>query len=108
MKVKENNKCDFCPDEIDFNEHFFFECKRVQPLWKNIENKIAAECGKRIVFTSTTVLFGIVDDTLPKKDLMYINHLILIAKMSISSFRKAQLQNLLQIIFDVNVKLRLK
>ena len=79
---------DLCLDclKIDYVEHFFFECKKIRPLWKHIEKVYFGKFGASVHLTATDVLCGITSltntDSLP-----YLNHLILIGKVCISKFR---------------------
>ena len=40
MKVKENNKCTYCTELVDYIEHFFFEGPVVRDFWQHIEQHI--------------------------------------------------------------------
>ena len=87
MGVTASNYCAYC-DEIDFVEHFFFECSKVQQLWKEIEKQINAHCGARQVLDAQSVLLGITtSDKLSTKTLKTLNHMILVGKMSISKMK---------------------
>ena len=59
MKIKNTNRCDYCPHEIDFIEHFFYNCNQIKPLWIHIENMINAKIGKNIKINQTVALFGV-------------------------------------------------
>ena len=58
MKVKENSKCSYCND-VDFIEHFFFDCPIVYDFWKFIEQFILHSIDIRIKLQVTDMLFGI-------------------------------------------------
>ena len=106
MKVSTTNKCDYCPAEIDFTEHFFFECSFTKPLWDHIENQIAADY-KRIRLTVTEAMFGVYREDRANLELNHINHMILVAKMCVSIAKKTKLNMPLPILFDNTMHLRL-
>ena len=48
----DSNKCDACDmDEIDFIEHFFFECKTINPIWKLVTTEIMLKLDTLINIT---------------------------------------------------------
>jgi len=108
MKVCQTNTCDFCPNEIDFMEHFFFSCAQTKPLWAHVENRLAAETGKRIFLTVKEVLFGVFRKGFNSKDLRKINHQILVAKMCISIVKKTKVRIPLHVIYDNNLRIRIQ
>ena len=105
MKVTENINCDFCNDEIDTMEHFFFYCKQIKDIWKHIESLFIAKTGKRLTIDAKTALFGI-QTGYTKSDLKFANHLILISKMCISIVKKTKSRRNIIIQFESEVKLR--
>lgn len=99
MGITDTDLCSTCK-EMDYTEHFFFRCSQVQPLWQEIENRLAAYLGFRIHISEQVVMIGILNDNrVSKSDLKVINHAILIGKMSISIFRYGKMKNLM-IIFE--------
>ena len=34
MGISENRNCKFCTDEIDYIEHFFWFCGKINLIWK--------------------------------------------------------------------------
>ena len=76
MNVRESNKCKFCPDTIDYIEHFFYECPVVVNFWKSIEQKVYRETGIRVELSVQTILFGLQNSTLATFKVDYINHII--------------------------------
>ena len=108
MKVKETNKCDTCLGDVDFIEHFFFQCPKVSKLWENAEKNIAFQIGKKIKLSMTDVLFGVNNEEYTQNQKSIINHILLIGKMSISIAKKTHTLEALHIIFETNFKLREK
>ena len=40
MKIKDSNRCSYCLHDVDFLEHFFFECTIVRQFWVFIESEL--------------------------------------------------------------------
>ena len=100
MNVRESDKCTFCPDTIDHIEHFFCECPILVNFWKSIEQNLYRETGLRVELSVQTVLFGQQDSPFARFKVYYNNDIILVAKMCISIFKKAETVNSLCIIFE--------
>ena len=81
MKLRESEKCNFCP-LVDTLTHFFFECSVIKPIWYEVERRIEEKTGSYISINQEIAMFGI--DIPIQKDSIYANHLILLAKASIS------------------------
>ena len=86
MKVKENNKCTYCNELLDCIEHFFFECPVVRDFWRYIEQHMLINV--QVHLTAIDILFSIKCFDVGKIKLKKMNHVILIAKMYISIFKK--------------------
>ncbi|MEC7840051.1 MAG: reverse transcriptase family protein [Chlamydiota bacterium] len=96
MGLRETNKCPSCL-EVDYIEHFFYECREVQELWKEVERLVETETSHRCRLNAENVLLGIVShQTLSQKDLKLYNHAILVAKMTISKFKYGTKYNLVE------------
>jgi hypothetical protein len=93
-------------NEVDFMEHFFYECNVVKPLWNYVENKIAACIGKRVHINKEYALFGVGKHMFKKEDFVFVNHLILIAKMSISIAKKSKLHTPPYLVFEQALRVR--
>ena len=106
MNVRESDKCTFCPDTIDYIEHFFCECPIVVNFWKSIEQKVYRETGLRVEQSVQTILFGPQNSTMAGFKVDYINHIILEATMCISIVKKTETVNSLHLIFDKETQLR--
>ena len=106
MNVRERDKCIFCPDTIDYIEYFFCECPIVANFWKSIQQKVYRETGLRVELSVQTILFWLQKCTFAKVKVYYINHIILVAKICISIFKKTETVNSLYIIFQNEIQLR--
>ena len=107
MKVRENNKCSYCTDVVDVIEHFFFECQIIREFWIFIEYFITDNLHKSVKLKTNDVLFGIVSSPdLNKRELKRINHILLIAKMCISIFKKTNSRSDLKQIFENHLQIR--
>ena len=106
MNVTLSNRCSFCRDQVDYLEHFFFYCDKVSHLWKEVESKISALTGKRLTLTVQSVMFGVLIREVHKEYFKLVNHLLLVAKMSISIAKKTNQVQSLSIIFENALKIR--
>ena len=107
MKIKESHLCETC-GTIDYTEHFFVECNKLNGFWSFICNKILIDTGIRITLTTNNILFGVSRKDVNKISstcLRYINYIILIGKMCISKFKYGKIKNL-SMIFEHEFHLR--
>ena len=88
IKVKPNNKCSLCPDEVDYVEHFFYECPSIKIFWKQVEGEILRLTAHKVKLTAQDVLFGLQGKQVKAQDIHIIDHIILIGKMCISICKK--------------------
>ena len=86
MGISENRNGKFCTDEIDYIEHFFWFCGKINLIWKKVEEYAYLKYDKLIKLELKDVLFGY-NETENGSDVLAINHVILIAKMCISKYR---------------------
>ena len=86
MKLRDNNRCSLC-HEIDFIEHFFWRCKKLQLFWDNVKQTIFLKTDLQISLDEQAVLFGYKVDQMKLKHNKTVNHILLIAKMCISKYR---------------------
>ena len=103
IKRKENNTCSYCND-VDFIEQFFFYCPIVYDFRKCIEQFILHSIDIRIQLQVTDILFGMKLAGVSKSKC--INHVILIAKMCISIFKKTNSLYPLKDIFETHMQVR--
>jgi len=107
MKVRENNKCFYCNDIVDVVEHFFFHCPVIKKFWLEVEQFIRIYVEANIKLGVSDVLFGITHfSTISKDKLKKINHIILIAKMCVSIFKKTESVYSPMTIFERQLALR--
>jgi hypothetical protein len=88
MKIKQTDLCDYCKTNVDYTEHFFFECKYLKPFWKDVEFYLLQKLDKLIRLNVNVVMFGCYEENLLETERKYINNIILIAKMCISIAKK--------------------
>ena len=93
MKLKPNNKCCLCLKNIDYIEHFFFDCNTINKFWRYIEHFIEKKTGIRPKLGIQEVLLSY-ENPQHKTVHNIINHIILIGKMCISIFRKTEHKDL--------------
>ena len=108
MGIANTEYCTWCGVEIDYVEHFFFKCSKINHLWKHVEQTFYVKWKIKIVLDVHMVLLGIVDKktfNLSNLQMDYINHLIQIGKMCISKFRYGTPINLV-IMFDNDLQMR--
>ena len=48
MGMSENRNCKFCTDEIDYIEHFFWSCGKINLIWKKVEEYAYLKFDKSI------------------------------------------------------------
>ena len=88
LGITNNTQCSYCPGVTDFIEHFFFECPKISRVWNSVESRFFQKYSKHIHINLKEALLGMLEkDGLDKSELSYMNHLILIAKMSVGIFR---------------------
>ena len=81
-----------------------FLCPKVSKIWKKVQSRFIALTGKQIEIDVKIALFGI-----PKNDIdvcyfKSVNHILLIARMSISIAKKTNNISALNIIFENALK----
>ena len=93
MDVRGSDKCTFCPDSIDYIEHFCCESTTVVIFWKSIQQNVYRETGLRVELSVQTILSGLQNSTFARFKVYNINHIILVAKIFISIFKKTETVN---------------
>ena len=107
MQKRDDQNCSYCHDETDYVEHFFFFCPAIRPFWDFINQYILLNYNVKIKISVSNALIGKQDrGNIDAHTLMKINHLILIAKMCISIYKKTQSQLPIARIFDYHMSLR--
>ena len=93
MKIKSSEKCELC-GERDTLIHFFYECIKVENVWKEIEKLTFQKTGQSIALSAKIVLLGVVPSkNVTKKMSRTINLLILIGKHVISKGKYGNIKN---------------
>ena len=105
MKVRDDQMCSYCNDEVDYLEHFFFDCPTIKKFWNYFEQYILITIDIQTHLTVGDVLFGIKQHNYGKVKSKRINHVILIAKMCISLCKKANAFLPLSMIFENHLRL---
>ena len=110
MKIKATEKCETC-GVTDHIEHFFIKCELLNGFWKSVENTIRKYTNiNHITLTEENILLGIdaTEKMTTNQYLGCINHIILIAKLSISKFKcsKNETRFGLDLIFESKIRLR--
>jgi len=105
MGIKDSVVCDFC-GEVDYIEHFFYSCTHLKDFWLHIESTIFKQVGILVKLNINAILFGFDVDNLIIEN-RTINHILLIAKMSISKYKYGERINI-KFIFDNELSLRIK
>ena len=88
MKIKQSELCETCKKK-DFIEHFFFNCSKLSGFWENVSNTILKYTDKIFEMSEMNVMMGF-DNEYKKYTSMEIgvaNHILLIAKMSVSKMK---------------------
>ena len=85
MRVTDGRRCSYSPDEMDYIEHFFYECPLILNFWKSLEQRILNHYDTQVEITVLEAIFGIPKARMVTQELFTkTNHIILIAKMCIS------------------------
>ena len=87
MKLVDTNNCQICL-ETDYTEHFFFYCRSIKNIWVEIERIIETRSEIRIKLEVNDIMLGLlIVEGINKKEIIWINHLILVGKMVISKLK---------------------
>ena len=105
MKLSPSQNCQTC-GEIDFVEHFFYNCTRVQPLWVEISKDINVSLGVIIKIKESDVLLGLCRSAgISALSHREINLRIAIGRLVISKFRYGRARNIFEI-YETECRLR--
>ena len=75
MNARDSDTCMFCPDSTDYIVHFFCGCPKVVKFWKFFQQ------GLRVELSVKTILFGVENCIFARCKVIYINHIVLVAKI---------------------------
>ena len=108
MKIRDSNKCQYCPSETDYIEHFFYFCTKCVTLWKHVESILSCILERRLVISAQDAILGVLHcEDSHSKELELINICILVAKMCVSKYKYGKPYHL-PIMFDSEMRLRVK
>ena len=98
---EESNVCEVC-NEIDYIEHFFFDCKKIKIIWNEVDKIILKLYNVNIKVTQSDVLFGY---NCPGKFNAIINHILSISKLSVSKYRYGKYPDLISLLhFELRIR----
>ena len=108
MKIRDSNKCQYCPSETDYIKHFFHFCTKCVTLWKHVESILSCILERRVVISAQDAILGVLHcEDSHSKELELINICILVAKMCVSKYKYGKPYHL-PIMFDSEMRLRVK
>merc|ERR1712121_52314 len=108
MGLATSKNCSFCPEKVDYLEHFFCECVKITELWRYIENCFYVKYNVKVQLSTQDILLGKDRSTFHyfQGDMWkFLNHLILVGKMCVSKFKYGK-QTAILVMFENEVKLR--
>ena len=97
---------EYCNDVVDYIEHFLFDCPTIKKSWNYKEQYILITFDIQTHLTVFDILFGIKQHNCGKVKTKRINHVIFIAKICISMYKKANAFFPLSMIFENQLRLR--
>ena len=106
INVRDDQMCSYCNDVVDYIQHFLFDCPTIGNFWNYIEQYILITFEIQTHLTVVDVLFGVKQHNCGKVKTKRLNHVILIAKMSVSMYTKTNAFLPLSMIFENLLKLR--
>ena len=106
MKKRETENCELC-QERDTLSHFFVDCRYVRKVWNEAEKMINTIIGRHLVLDEKAILFGVFCDNpiVGGEFLRTVNKIILIGKLTISSFKSSKSGNI-GVNFENELRLR--
>ena len=108
MGIKGTELCEIC-GVTDFIEHMFIHCKLLKGFWKKVFQLIHNYTNENFPISDNTILFGFNYEThkIIKSKINTANHILLVAKMSVSKMRYGNIKNI-ELIFDAEMNIRKK
>ena len=108
MGIKDSELCDICGVK-DFIEHMFINCNALKGFWKRVFQLIKLHTNEHFPISDNNILFGLDYKSFKcvKSKIDIANHILLIAKMSISKLRYGKINNIL-LIFEAEMSIRKK
>ena len=106
MFLKDSDRCDSC-NQIDFIDHAFYRCQPIRKFWNDISNLISTTLNIHFTISPSQALLGLPSENseLTSRQRDEINHIILIAKLSIVKSKVSKNANI-KVIFEQEIELR--
>ena len=105
MGLATTKQCLGCT-EIDYMEHAFYQCTKLENFWTNVKQYILINYDWRLEINEKIALFsGSKAETEDAEIRKKVNHIILIAKLAISKYKYGKCKNL-ALIFEAELKMR--
>ena len=106
MFLKDSDRCDSC-NQIDFIDHAFYRCQPIRKFWNDISNLISTTLNIQFTISPSQALLGLPSENseLTSRQRDEINHIILIAKLSIVKSKVSKNANI-KVIFEQEIELR--
>ena len=106
MGIANSETCNACHSgEMDYKEHFFFTCEKINPIWQLVKKEILLRTGSNITISLDTALLGHPGRACLTPNILTINYLITLAKMCISKYRYGDTIPI-ELIFERELRLR--
>ncbi|WP_419608111.1 hypothetical protein, partial [Thiolapillus sp.] len=106
MGIANSETCNACHSgEMDYIEHFFFTCEKINPIWQLVKKEILLRTGSTITISLDTALLGHPGQACLTPNILTINYLITLAKMCISKYRYGDTIPI-ELIFERELRLR--
>ena len=104
--IKQSENCDFCDNQRDYVEHYFFQCTRLLHFWAYVSNHMSIKLNKKIILNKYNILLGFDqgDQMLTINEIIIINKILAIAKFSIIKSKHSNLNSI--IIFENELRWR--
>jgi len=106
MGVKDSIRCSYCADN-DYIEHFFWNCAKIKKVWKLCTDYIFKKSNCHVQLVETDVMFGYRPENGNNSFVRFVNHVILIVKMTISKFKYGKGYDI-AVLFEKELELREK
>ena len=105
MGIRTSELCDHCGVK-DFIEHMFIDCKLLYGFWDRVFNEIFLFTSFKFEKSDCNILFGFsYSPNVTNVKTNIANHILLIAKLSVSKARYGELKNV-NIVFDSELSVR--
>ena len=88
MKVRDDQMCSCCNNVVDYIKHFFLDCSTIQVVWDYIKQYTLITFDIQTHLTVVDFFLGIKQHIYGKVKAKGINHILLLAKMCLSMYKK--------------------